>query len=94
MRLKKYQASTGLEHWLDTDYDRCYFQASFCTGFPSTTAIEMSMSVVQCIISTYFQKTLVWQRWCLQVIKFCDRITRKQKNSKTKIFSVGTIISS
>ena len=52
MRLKKYQASTGLEHWLDTDYDRCYFQASFCTGFPSTTAIEMSMSVVQYIIST------------------------------------------
>ena len=48
------------------------------------TIIDVSMSVALLIISTYFQKTLFQQRWCLQVFGLCDRITWKQINWKTK----------
>ena len=48
------------------------------------TIIDVSMSVALLIISTYFQKTLFRQRWCLQVFGLCDRITWKQINWKTK----------
>ena len=68
------------EHWFFFNRFLSYMDGRFRQQL---TIIDVSMSVALLIISTYFQKTLFQQRWCLQVFGLCDRITWKQINWKT-----------